>query len=124
VTEFAQEFKRPIKGITDEAMGKLRSYPWPGNVRELRNTVERAVILSKSDVLGPEDFVLGRQEPGPNAGIRGLQLPPDGVDLQLVEEQLVRQALQRAGNNQTQAAKLLHLSRDQLRYRMEKFGLL
>jgi len=122
---FAREFRKEIHGLTDAAVEKLKSYSWPGNVRELRNAVERAVLLSKSTTLDEEDFVLGRGlDEGPSLGIRDLRLPPNGVDLQEVEEQLVRQALKRANNNQSQAARLLHLSRDQLRYRMEKFGLL
>ena len=124
LARFAQEFKRDIRGLTDEAWQKLKSYPWPGNVRELRNAIERAALLSKGTMLGPEDFNLGMEEETETRGIKNLQLPTGGVDLQEVEEQLVRQALQRANDNQSQAARLLGISRDQLRYRMDKFKLL
>ncbi|MCG3138582.1 MAG: Regulatory protein AtoC [Phycisphaerae bacterium] len=124
VSEYNREYRRNITGIAQEALERLHSYSWPGNVRELRNTIERAVILSKNNVLTAKDFVLGRPEETATLGLRGLQLPPDGVDLQEVEAELVRQALDRTQRNQTKAAKLLHLSRDQLRYRMEKLGLL
>jgi len=97
------------------------NYPWPGNVRELRNVIERAVLLSKHPVLGPDDLVLGRTDPA--AGLI-VVLPNEGIDLQTVEEDLLKQALARTNNNQTKAAKLLRLSRDQLRYRMERYGLL
>jgi two-component system response regulator AtoC len=121
---FAQEFRKEITGLTEAAWQTLKSYTWPGNVRELRNAIERAVLLSKEPVLDAGDFVLGMSDQQEPRGIRNLHLPVGGVDLQEVEEQLVRQALQRANNNQSKAARLLHISRDQLRYRMEKFDLL
>jgi two-component system response regulator AtoC len=124
VSKFATDFKKTITGISPEAVKLLRSYPWPGNVRELRNAIERAVLLTKNEVLAPEDLVLGptKQRSEAMAGVP--MLPPGGVDLAVVEEQLVRQALNRANHNQTQAAALLGLSRDQLRYRMQKYNLL
>ena len=125
---FATEFRRPVTGVTDAAEAKLCAYPWPGNVRELRNAVERAVLLAKTEVLGPEAFVLGHisassatEEAGALSGIR---LPAAGLDLQCVEKHLIKQALSMAQNNRTRAARLLHISRDQLRYRMEKFKML
>ncbi len=121
---FASEFRKTITRITPEAEAKLASYSWPGNIRELRNAIERAVLLTKREVLDAEDLVLGRVKERPDEVIQGLELPGGGVDLDKVEEQLVRQALQRTAGNQTQAAKLLTLSRDQLRYRMQKYGLL
>ncbi len=119
---FAREFRRDVGGPTPAAVEKLMSYTWPGNVRELRNTIERAVLLCKHDVIGPDDLVVGRGGSGSQAC--AVDLPPGGISLQTVEEQLVRQALAQTGDNQTKAAKLLHLSRDQLRYRMERYGLL
>ena len=102
----------------------MTNYKWPGNVRELRNAIERAVLLTHNEVLTPDDFVLGpskrRSDVAPGVPV----LPPGGVDLAVVEEHLVRQALARAGDNQTQAAALLGPSRDQLRYRMQKYKLL
>jgi DNA-binding NtrC family response regulator len=119
---FAREFRREVKGLTPGAVEKLMSYNWPGNVRELRNIIERAVLLVKTDYIGPDDLVLGRGRADGQPFT--VELPPGGISLQTVEEQLVRQALAQTGNNQTKAAKLLHLSRDQLRYRMERYGLL
>lgn len=125
VSEYSREYRKPITTIAPEALERLRSYSWPGNVRELRNAIERAVILSKSSTLTAGDFVLGRLDWATLvAPIRGLTLPDGGVDLEQVEAELVRQAIQRTDGNQTEAAKLLHLSRDQLRYRLEKLGLL
>jgi DNA-binding NtrC family response regulator len=119
---FAREFKRDVRSLSGGAVEKLMSYTWPGNVRELRNAIERSALLCKQPVIGPDDLVLGRDshEYHPYT----IDLPPGGISLQTVEEQLVRQALAQTGDNQTKAAKLLHLSRDQLRYRMERYGLL
>ncbi len=124
VDRYNREYRKSIKDLDKESLDRLRSYSWPGNVRELKNTMERAVILSKTEVLTARDFVLGLQGDTQQLGIQGLKLPPDGVDLHEVEAELVRQALGRTEGNQTKAAKLLNLSRDQLRYRMEKIGLL
>ncbi|HVP10671.1 MAG TPA: sigma-54 dependent transcriptional regulator [Phycisphaerae bacterium] len=119
---FAREFKRDVRSLSPPAVEKLMSYTWPGNVRELRNIIERSVLLCKQPTIGPDDLVLGRG--GPEHQSYSIDLPPGGISLQTVEEQLVRQALAQTGDNQTKAAKLLHLSRDQLRYRMERYGLL
>ncbi len=120
VTQFAREFKKGVWGLTADAVRRLETYGWPGNVRELKNAVERAVLLAEGERLYPEDFLLGGAGGG---GSDRFRLPPAGVDLEEVEKDLVVQALRRTGGNQTQAAKLLHLNRDQIRYRVEKFGL-
>ncbi len=121
VTRFAKDFRKPVTRIDEEAYDKLRRYSWPGNVRELRNVIERAVLLLKGDTIGPDDLVVGR--PG-GEGNNHIVLPNEGLDLHELENDLLRQALARTGNNQTQAAKLLNLSRDALRYRLEKMGML
>lgn len=104
----------------------LLSYDWPGNVTELRNVVERAVMLSTGDRLtrGILESVIGAPR-GTSAAAdnAGVVLPPDGLDLDSIERSLVIQALERTGGNQTRAAKLLGLNRDQIRYRMQKYGL-
>ena len=99
----------------------LQTYGWPGNVRELRNAVERAMLLADGDELTRDRF------PGATAGAARLgdavELPADGIDLEQLERSLVVQALERSGWNQTSAAALLGLNRDQIRYRIEKFKL-
>jgi DNA-binding NtrC family response regulator len=109
----------------------LRAYSWPGNVRELRNVVERAVLLAESDVLEPSDFESLHTLPNLRAQTEtspvptgGIHLPDGGIDLDDVEKRLIELALQRTNGNQTRAAALLGLHRDQIRYRMEKYGLL
>ncbi len=125
VMQFSKEFRKPITDINDEAFERLYSYAWPGNVRELRNVIERAVLLCKGESIGVDDIVLGPTDQRyTNASVTGLVLPTGGIDLRELENNLIRQALKRTKNNQTQAAKLLNLSRDAFRYRLEKLGLL
>ncbi len=125
VANFATEFKKEITKISKTAHDKLSAYHWPGNVRELRNVCERAVLLCKGPTIDADDIVLGRMGPAATeTEIQSLKLPPGGIDFESFERQLLQQALSRAGNNQTKAAKLLKLSRDTFRYRLEKHGLL
>jgi len=128
VQRFATEFKKPVTGISDQAYETLYGYSWPGNVRELRNVLERAVLLCKGEGIEEHDIVLGRSENKPwEWDIEHINLPPHGFDfekLRRLERHLLCQALERTGNNQSKAAKLLNLSRDRLRYRLQKHGLL
>ena len=120
VDQFNREFRKQVRGVTPKALELLRGYRWPGNVRELRNAVERAMLLADTDQLGPEHFPISVSRRG---GGQFLDLPEEGVNLETVERSLVLQALQRTGWNHTRAAALLGLNRDQIRYRVEKFGL-
>jgi DNA-binding NtrC family response regulator len=121
---YAREFKRLVRGLTHGAEAALTAYSWPGNVRELRNLVERAVLLAEGDRLTPADFEsLHTARSVTPASQDAFTLPPEGVNLEDVERRLVVQALDRVGGNQTRAAALLGLHRDQIRYRIEKFGL-
>jgi DNA-binding NtrC family response regulator len=115
------EFRKRITRVTPAALARLQAYGWPGNVRELRNAVERALLLAEGDELTLEHFPLGG---GPAAGPRdAVTLPAGGIDLEQWERALVQQALETSGWNQTRAATLLGLNRDQIRYRIEKFKL-
>ncbi len=120
VDAYNREFKKRVKGITPDAMQLLEGYGWPGNIRELRNAVERAMLLVERDWLKPEDFTTLTRTVGAPARF---QLPPEGVNLEEVERQLLVQALERANGNQTHAGQMLGINRDQVRYRIEKFGL-
>ena len=124
VEAFSREFKRPVRGVSQGAEAALRAYGWPGNVRELRNLVERAVLLCETDLLQEPDFdSLHTARHRPSLGKGSFDLPAEGVNLEAVERSLVEQALERSHGNQTRAATLLGLHRDQIRYRIEKFGL-
>jgi two-component system, NtrC family, response regulator AtoC len=123
LAHFSREFKRAFKSVTPAAMGRLKAHPWPGNVRELRNALERACLLAGSDVIDEGDLLLGRPAPVAGGSADPFTLPAGGLVLEDLEKSLVVQALDRSGGNQTKAAALLGISRDQLRYRMEKHDL-
>ncbi|MEP0845975.1 MAG: sigma-54-dependent Fis family transcriptional regulator [Phycisphaerae bacterium] len=127
VARFATEFKKPVNSITQAAYDMLQGYTWPGNVREMRNVIERAVLLCKTDKVDAEDIMLGRSDQRPwEWDIEHINLPPHGFDfekLQRLERHLLLQALERTNYNQSAAAKLLNLTRDRLRYRLQKHGL-
>ena len=120
IDAFNTEFRKRVLGATPAAYAVLQRYGWPGNVRELRNVIERAMLLSDRDRLDARDFAA--MTTAQTAGIE-FELPAAGVDFEQLERSLVAQALQRAGGNQTRAGALLGLNRDQIRYRIEKFGL-
>ena len=119
VDVFNREFKRHVRGVSPEAMAMLKQYRWPGNVREMRNAIERAMLLVEEEWLQPGDFTTLTRSINPAE----FKLPAEGISLDDVERQLLVQALERAGGNQTHAGQLLGINRDQVRYRIEKFGL-
>jgi two-component system, NtrC family, response regulator AtoC len=119
ISRYNGEFRKRVRGVTPEASTVLEGYRWPGNVRELRNAIERAMLLVDRDWLVAEDFSSLTR----NAITTGFRLPPEGVNLEEVEKQLLVQALERSRGNQTHAGLLLGINRDQVRYRIEKFGL-
>lgn len=126
LTSFRKRLRKNIDGISPEALAAFASYEWPGNVRELRNVIERAMILEDGHEITAKYLPRGLAVDS-RAGSAAysmppdqIRLPPDGVSLEAVEMSLVRQALERSGGNQTKAAELLDISRDQLRYRMKK----
>jgi two-component system, NtrC family, response regulator AtoC len=121
VDSFNSEFRKRIRRIVPAAMERLKAYPWPGNVRELRNAVERAMLLAESEELTMDHFPILEKRAG-DLG-ESVELPAAGIDIDHLERSLVVQALQRTGWNQTRAATLLGLNRDQIRYRIEKFKL-
>jgi len=119
VDKFNREFRKRVRGLSGAAIDVLQQYGWPGNVRELKNAIERAMLLVEGEWLEPEHFTTLTR----TVASTQFKLPPDGVNLDEVERQLLLQALERANGNQTQAAQLLGINRDQVRYRIEKFGL-
>ena len=120
IDTFNTEFRKRVLGATPAAYALLQSYGWPGNVRELRNVIERAMLLSDGDRLDARDF--SAMAKVVNAG-NEFELPASGLDLEQLERSLLIQALHRCHGNQTRAGGLLGLNRDQIRYRIEKFGL-
>jgi len=116
--------RRKITGLSPEVAAVFRHYSWPGNVRELRNVVERSLILEDSELITMEFLPpsLSGQQGGSAASATNapFTLPPAGLALDEVEMSFVRQAIGRSEGNQTRAAELLGISRDQLRYRLKK----
>jgi len=126
IESFGKRLRKNARGIEDDVADAFRRYHWPGNVRELRNVIERALILEDDDVITtkyvPRNLVSGTNHfEGEGTGAHdNFRLPPAGTSLEEVEMSLVRQAIDRSGGNQTRAAELLGISRDQLRYRLKK----
>jgi two-component system, NtrC family, response regulator AtoC len=142
IERYNQQFKKSVRGITDETRRLLLSHNWPGNVRELKNTIERAMILEDELFLRPAYLPFSVGESGgltafertspadggqPLANGRmlpRLYIPEGGTSLEEVEHAMVELAMRQANGNQTHAAKLLDISRDALRYKLKKFGLI
>lgn len=125
IHKYNEDFHKNIQKISKGVEEFFLNYRWPGNVRELRNVIERAMLLGEKDTLLMEHLpieILG-QVSREGIAIEGISIPPEGISLEKVEEALVRQALKMTNGNQTKAAKLLDISRDALRYRMQKFGI-
>jgi two-component system response regulator AtoC len=128
IESFGKRLRKTVRGIEDDVAEAFRSYHWPGNVRELRNVIERALILEDDDVITtkyvPRGLVAGtNQSASEGDGLSThemFRLPAAGASLEEVELSLVRQAIERSSGNQTRAAELLGISRDQLRYRLKK----
>ena len=140
IAHFNERLRKRVRGLQPEVIEIFRRYSWPGNVRELRNVIERVMILEDSDwitlswlprdlakderarvkdefVAAPTPAVLPAR---PIPAQPGFVLPEGGIELEEVELSFVRQAMERSGGNQTRAAELLGISRDQLRYRLKK----
>src|SRR6266508_1811790 len=142
IKHFNEKLRKRIRGVTPEVAEIFRRYGWPGNVRELRNVIERAMILEDDDLITanwlprgvtpetqsaaqPQEAVVTRAKAAAHKATdtsldEPFRLPPEGVQLESVEMSLVEQAMKRSGGNQTRAAELLGISRDQLRYRLKK----
>ncbi|MBI5015755.1 MAG: sigma-54-dependent Fis family transcriptional regulator [Deltaproteobacteria bacterium] len=126
--EFCADLKRAPLGFTPEALAVLREHRWPGNVRELRNAVERAVLLTEAEVIGPADLGLGtprpRSAPEPQAqDTFRFSLPDQGVPLKEAERQILLTALERTGWVQKEAARLLGITKRAMHYKVELHGI-
>jgi transcriptional regulator with PAS, ATPase and Fis domain len=126
IDHYNNKFKRRIEGVSPEAERLLLAHDWPGNVRELRNAIERAMILEEASHITAANLPIsisqfdGRQAPTvPSAPA----IPDEGMSLEDSERALLIRALEKTNRNQTQAARLLKITRDTLRYKMKKFTL-
>lgn len=124
MNEFSDRYTLHLPRLTSKARGVIRRHPWPGNVRELRNLAERLVILHAGKSVDVENLPHElRAAETTDVTIRRFDLPENGVDLEAVESDLLRQALARTGGNKSRAARLLNLSRDTFLYRLKKFSI-
>jgi DNA-binding NtrC family response regulator len=122
VRKLAPDTGCSVESITDAAMEKLMGYHWPGNVRELENVIERSLVMATGTKLDVADIKLedaprARQQSGDTHFL------PDGLTLDQYEQDIIREALKRADGNKSQAARLLGLTRNALRYRLTQMGL-
>lgn len=115
---YAVKYDKSVNKISEGAMVRMHKHPWPGNIRELQHAIERAVILSNTSVLQPEDFNFAAT----NTREEG-QLNLDQYNLEEVEKLLIRKVLKKYNGNITQAASELGLTRSSLYRRLEKYGL-
>jgi DNA-binding NtrC family response regulator len=123
LAQFSARYGRALVGLSPEALAALQAHDWPGNVRELRNTLERAVLVQRGNTLGAADLALPQPRPVQvNAAAAGPATTSDN-SLEAIERAHLLQALEAHRWNVTQAARALSISRDTLRYRMERHGL-
>jgi DNA-binding NtrC family response regulator len=120
IARFAAQYGKDIQGLTHRAHIRLSQHWWPGNVRELENVLGHACMMTVSDIIDVEDLPTYLQAPaGPQQ--TSISSPDDALEGQ--ERLLILQALEKAGGNQTQAARILRISRDRLRYKLKKHHL-
>ena len=123
---FARKVSRDVGReciVTQPAIEKLMSYQWPGNVRELENVIERSIVLCGADRLDADDIKIDTTRNKPSAAAASDNFLPDGMNLDQYEQSIIREALRRAGGNKSQAARLLGITRNALRYRLSQMGL-
>lgn len=119
----AQRFSRPALRFDKGIFRYFQSYPWPGNVRELKHTVERLAVIAEDETIGIRDLPENLTAGAGHAANVLIHLPEDGIDLEEVEREILRQALDKHEWNQTRAAQYLNITRSALIYRMQKYGL-
>lgn len=127
IKTFNTEFKKNVKGFSPIAMKMIQQYDWPGNIRELRNVIERAMIFEDEDMIMVERLpaeIIASTSRNITSSPLEIKIPPEGIDIEEVEKELIRQALLMTKGNQSKAARLLNIGVDAMRYRMKKFGFL
>jgi DNA-binding NtrC family response regulator len=125
VSKFSREFRKPIRGLTQRARLLLARHSWPGNVRELENAIGHGCMMTLSDTIDVGDlpeYLHGLQPPLIDASVPAEKMEADSLEAH--ERRLIQEALEKAGGNQSQAARLLRIGRDALRYKMKKYQML
>jgi transcriptional regulator with GAF, ATPase, and Fis domain len=124
VAKLSKELGSRTREISPAAVDKLLEHAWPGNVRELENTIERSLVLAGGDTLQPGDIRL-EEARGVSAAMQSQQVPllPEGETLEHWEQMMIKEAMRRANGNKSQAARMLGLTRNALRYRLSQMGM-
>ena len=127
IRKYSQTVNRKIRGVHREALKMLTDYHWPGNIRELENTIERAILMAEGDVIMPDELEMYfNRRPAHASAVKKegvITIPPEGVNLETVEETLVLQALEQTNWVQKDAAALLNVSSRVLNYKIKRFGI-
>jgi two-component system, NtrC family, response regulator AtoC len=128
IRQYNRDFRKDVTGVDKTALALMQAYSWPGNVRELRNMIERAMLMARGGQLTLGDLPPELKVPASSSksDVRpavDIDLGPAGLDIRELERSLIVKALQRTAGNQSRAARLLKMTRDQLRYRVHKYGL-
>jgi DNA-binding NtrC family response regulator len=118
--EFSRRFHRGFRTVTPAAAAVLSAYPWPGNIRELRNVLERAVLLHDAEELSTAHLEFTPLRAAPDGSRLDVPIGEEGVSLEDLERKALIMALEKAHYNKTRAARLLRISRDELRYKVKK----
>jgi transcriptional regulator with PAS, ATPase and Fis domain len=117
VEMYASKYRKPVKSINENALQRLKEYGWPGNIRELQHAIERAIIMSDNTTLSEDDFFFLVQ------GKQAEELSSDSYNLEEIEKNVIKRAIDKHGGNISKAAKELGLTRASLYRRLEKHGL-
>jgi transcriptional regulator with PAS, ATPase and Fis domain len=124
ISHYNSKFRKDIRGITPEVEKLFMEYDWPGNVRELKNAVERAMIFEEESKITTKNLPIPlTKSPSESSPQIADKLAQSGLSLEEMEKELLKEALKKAKGNQSQAAKLLKITRDTLRYKIKKYGL-
>ena len=120
LAKFAGDTGNRVPVISETAMEKLMAYHWPGNVRELENIIERSMVLAHSETVEADDIRLDHRAASSQS--EAAAFLPEGMTLEQYEQELIREALRRTNDNKSQAARLLGMTRNALRYRLSQMG--
>jgi transcriptional regulator with PAS, ATPase and Fis domain len=124
ISHYNSKFRKDIQGISSEVEKQFLGYDWPGNVRELKNAVERAMIFEEESLIRAKNLPIPlNKNPMESGNHSNSKFMKRGFSLEEMEKRLLKEALKKAEGNQSQAAKLLKITRDTLRYKIKKYGL-
>lgn len=122
IDKYNKEFGKRIKGISDSSIKAIMDYHWPGNIRQLESVIERAVLMSDTDVINLND-IKGELRLPTDRGILDIEIPDEGINFEDLEKELIKKAMTKANNVAAKAARLLGMSYKTFWYRLEKFNI-